>query len=198
MQDHIRGRLLLTVLELLENAAYTSGEFLEAFLTSSKSDYRALRRLHRGTRPRQPSLRTIEQEERQRFHEVFYRLKCDGFVDERRHGAIARFTLSKRGGEKFAALKKKMAHLLPRRMYTTEPSNDVCIVSFDIPERERRKRDWLRAALANSGFRMIHKSVWLGKGKLSREFIEDLNALRLLPCVHIFAVTRRGTIARMS
>ena len=70
----------------------------------------------------------------------------------------------------------------------------VIIVSFDVPERERRKRDWLRDALRNLGLRMVHKSVWIGKQKLPREFLADLARLRLTDFIEVFEVGKQGSL----
>src|SRR3989344_2334204 len=60
------------------------------------------------------------------------------------------------------------------------------IVMFDIPERDKKKRAWLRAELALRGFTMLQKSVWFGPGPLPKEFIKNLDTMRILHCLRFF------------
>lgn len=68
------------------------------------------------------------------------------------------------------------------------------IVIFDIPERERRKRTAIRLELIAAGFRQLQKSVWYGERPLPEAFPSLVDELRLRGCVHIFGVTKRGTL----
>ncbi|MAF79758.1 hypothetical protein CL629_01630 [bacterium] len=60
------------------------------------------------------------------------------------------------------------------------------IIAFDIPESERRKRDWLRVELRLLGFDPIQKSVWFGPYPLPREFIQSLGKLELITYLKFF------------
>lgn len=68
------------------------------------------------------------------------------------------------------------------------------IVAFDIPEKERKKRAWLRIELSNYGFAALQKSVWIGKGPLPASFIEDLDYLNIRSGVHIVGISKSGTL----
>ncbi|MDP3766999.1 MAG: hypothetical protein Q8S13_03210, partial [Dehalococcoidia bacterium] len=68
------------------------------------------------------------------------------------------------------------------------------IVVFDIPERERKKRDTLRLELMAAGFMPLQKSVWCGGRPLPQDFLELIDALRLRPYVHVFSVRASGTL----
>lgn len=74
--------------------------------------------------------------------------------------------------------------------------NELKIIAFDIPEKFRRKRNWLRKTLAGFGFTMLQKSVWAGKAALLHEFIEDLDTLSLTPYIEILAVTKTGSLKK--
>lgn len=75
------------------------------------------------------------------------------------------------------------------------PSDGVSrIVIFDIPERERKKRDTLRAELLGCGFEQLQKSVWMGDRPLPASFVELLDDLKLKNKVHIFSVKEHGTL----
>ncbi len=60
------------------------------------------------------------------------------------------------------------------------------IVTFDIPEKQRRKRVWLRTELINLNFELLQKSVWLGPAPLPSEFVKALAQLDLLPHIRFF------------
>jgi DNA-binding transcriptional regulator PaaX len=65
---------------------------------------------------------------------------------------------------------------------------------FDIPERERKKRDWIRSQLVSFGFEPLQKSVWSGGSPLPKNFIEDIEIMNLDHCIHIFSVRDSGTL----
>lgn len=68
------------------------------------------------------------------------------------------------------------------------------IVIFDIPEKQRIKRDTLRVQLMSLGFNKLQKSVFLGHGPLPEDFIRYLSDLEILENIHIFSIKERGTI----
>lgn len=70
------------------------------------------------------------------------------------------------------------------------------LVIFDIPERERRKRDAVRLDLVAAGYVQLQKSVWYGEQPLPEDFITLVDELRLRSCVHIFSVRKEGTLAK--
>ena len=70
----------------------------------------------------------------------------------------------------------------------------IRLVMFDIPERERRKRDAIRAELIKCNFEQLQKSVWIGKSQLPKEFITTIDDLDVSKYVHIFSVREKGTI----
>lgn len=84
-------------------------------------------------------------------------------------------------------------HLLARktlfRMMQKKPTGETKVmVMFDIPEKKRKIRNWLRLQLKLWDFKMIQQSVWLGKGSLPKEFTEHLNLLGISKCVKILKV----------
>lgn len=75
-----------------------------------------------------------------------------------------------------------------------KPDGRRRVVCFDIPERDRAKRRWLRAELVACGYRQLQRSVWIGEVPLPTDFITDLDALGLHSHVHIFLVGDGNTI----
>lgn len=64
------------------------------------------------------------------------------------------------------------------------------LISFDIPEKHKKARDWLRNQIKYWDFEMIHKSLWLGNGPLPKEFNERLKQLGVFENVRIFKVRK--------
>ena len=106
------------------------------------------------------------------------------------------FSITPRGKKKLDILLLRKTQVLPRINYNVVPEekNNLLIVAFDIPEKERRKRDWLRSSLRHLGLKMIQKSVWIGKIKLPDDFIKDIGVLNLAQFVHIFEVGKEGSL----
>ncbi len=70
-----------------------------------------------------------------------------------------------------------------------EPKKERKIIMiFDIPETNRRTRDWLRTQIKLWGFKMIQKSVWLGTGPLPAQFNKQIKYLGIEEHIKIFNV----------
>lgn len=70
------------------------------------------------------------------------------------------------------------------------------LVCFDIAERERAKREWLRGELLALGYTPLQKSVWLGDVPLPLDLLEALDELELQDSVHILQIQKEGTLRR--
>ncbi len=70
------------------------------------------------------------------------------------------------------------------------------LVIFDIPEKERKKRLWLRLELLACNYKLLQKSVWVGYCPLPQEFFEALEYLDLRNHIHIFSVNETGTLQK--
>lgn len=87
-----------------------------------------------------------------------------------------------------AALRSREADVFPKS------DGRKRLVCFDIPERDRAKRRWLRAELIACGYRPLQKSVWVGETPLPQEFAETLDALDLCDRVCIVRVASVGSL----
>lgn len=125
-------------------------------------------------------------QKRRNLYSLLSHLKQDGLIEKEN----AFWGITPLGKAKLQGMKAK-----PKKgVYKREIDNTLKIVIFDIPEKERWKRAWLRDALQNLGFKIIQKSVWAGKVKLPQGFLEDLEKYNLLNYVEIFSVTKSGTL----
>lgn len=102
------------------------------------------------------------------------------------------WSLTKNGGKflkSFFDLRLKYGkYKLPEKDHVTR------IIVFDIPEKEREKRDWLRGELLYHQYEPLQKSVWIGYCPLLPKFIENIDSMNLTEKIHIFSVKDRGTI----
>ena len=73
-------------------------------------------------------------------------------------------------------------------------SNTLNLVIFDIPEKERMKRDWLRKNLKDFGYAQVQQSVWFGSAGLALEFIGDVERYGMRSWVHIIKITKQGSL----
>lgn len=190
----MKGEKTAKILDALSRAACASGELLDIFLTDYHTSYRLARgiRVPRRRRPSPPV--ELELVERQRFYNLLCKLKRDGIT---RHEG-SRWHITKKGRSVFRALTARLAVSLPHAVYPSQPAAQWTIIAFDIPERDKRKREWLRLALKRLGFTMLQKSVWIGKVVLPQEFLHDLNSLRILPYVEILSVTKTGSLRQLA
>ena len=120
---------------------------------------------------------------------ILWRLKQQGLVERAGARKIARWRLTPQGKDylnpqKAPQLKKSLSDGITR------------LVIFDIPERERRKRDVIRAELIGCDFKQFQKSVWIGHCPLPEDFINLLDTLNLAGKVHIFSIRDHGTISK--
>ncbi len=132
---------------------------------------------------------------RQQFHRTLQYLKRQGLIAKKAkaHGSWA---LTQRGVERANRDKKIRGDPFSRvnTDFIKPHGKGMAIVAYDIPERERRKRDWIRLCLIEMECEMIQKSVWVAKGSIDEDFIHVLRDRDLLNYVHIFSVTKQGTI----
>lgn len=149
-----------------------------------------------------------EQRERQRYSSMLYKLRRDGLIQEKKQEGLALspskgkksiWEITKKGIEKLRKLEERHEHIgmLPWRDYTREQGNDVIIITFDIPESKRKIRDWLRAMLLRLEYKILQKSVWIGKTKIPKEFLDDIKELKLSEYIEICAITKGGSLRQM-
>jgi DNA-binding transcriptional regulator PaaX len=67
------------------------------------------------------------------------------------------------------------------------------IVIFDIPEKKRIYRDWLRNELVGFGYELVQKSVWFGPS-LPKEFVLYLEKGKIIEYIRFFKVTEKDLI----
>jgi hypothetical protein len=195
---HKRRNLALAVLEKIGGSIVDLATGAEAFLAAGYgASYGRIKRKGQWIERRRKmevAARGADVKRITRYYDLLYRLRKDGLVRQSRKNGTIFLKLTDAGKDKLAALLSSAKEQLPVAHYATDPSQTYTIVAFDIPERDRRKRNWLRRALSAIGFRMVQKSVSIGKVKIPREFLNDIGDLNLQEYVEIFEITKAGSL----
>ena len=186
-----RGELTKRILEHLMDA---SSDIVYLFAAIVASPYGASRKQIekkmwelRGENSKSKANLEKMKQRQQNFYSMIYKLQREGFIKKTKDRKLLVTVLGK---EKY----KKILNRLPRRHYKIQRDNSLKVIIFDIPEKEKYKRFWLRDQLREMGFKMLQKSVWIGRRKLPSKFMEDIRDLKLLPYVEIFSVTKTGSV----
>lgn len=116
------------------------------------------------------------------------RLKQQGLVERRGRKGSSSWLLTDQGRQLLKANKASMKPVFPLQDGITR------LVIFDIPERERKKRNIIRMELVGHGFQLLQRSVWIGHIPLPADFIELIDTLHMKNHVHIFSVREAGTL----
>lgn len=132
-------------------------------------------------------------EEKNRFYVLLSQLKKQGFIEKKNKSDKDHWFITDLGRKKLIRLKKHS--IMPATFYKKEKDDGLNLVIFDIPEIYKSKRNWLRFSLLNLDFKMLQKSVWAGTNKLPEDFLHDLRDLNLTNFIHIFRVSKKGTIS---
>jgi DNA-binding transcriptional regulator PaaX len=109
------------------------------------------------------------------------KLKKLGYITNREH----KWRITPEGKEYLQSRAKGELRRWPQELEIRLSGKKKLIISFDIPEKRRKYRDWLRSELVGFGFEQIQKSVWFGPS-LPKEFLDYLAEVRLLPYLRFF------------
>ena len=121
------------------------------------------------------------------FSTILSRLKKQGLVVKKGTHKKTLWQVSRRGTEKL-----NNADLLE-----IDPSKSdglPRLVVYDIPESEKRKREWLRRTLVVCDYKQLQRSVWLGYCPLPEKFIKQVYNLGLKNKIHIVSINKSGTL----
>ena len=103
------------------------------------------------------------------IRQSLWRLRRQGFVEKRQ----GKFILTKKGLQ-------LMRYVLNRKKCTSKKwDGRYRIVIFDIPEKESKKRSWLRQELYLLSYQKLQKSVFIGKHPLPADLIKDIKTAKM-------------------
>ena len=185
----MRGDLIYKVLDFIEDSARGTADFVDTFLSAGYGASLGKFQYLGNIKAEKRLDYQIDREKRRQLQKYIHKLKKDGLISLDQEG---QFQLSAKGKKKLMLLKSNKP--IDKDTYQKEVSDKVTIISYDIPEVFRRERKILRDLLLILGFNSVHKSVWVGKVKLPKQFIADLQRLGILDCVEILEVTKTGSL----
>lgn len=172
------------ILELLKDGAISSAEVLiNCALVPLMTPYKGMAPLIK-----QPI--SFTRKEKQRIYSMLSRLQSQGLVVATTLDVGKKWSLTKSGAAVLEKQKKA------RNPYDKVLSKEVVVISYDIPESYKKERDWLRSSLKFLEFQLVHKSVWIGKFSLPKNFITDLELKGIDEYVHIFSMGKEGTLRK--
>jgi len=193
-QKEFRGSLTLKILEAIGDGVL---RFIDVWIAVSSpqtgfgtSIIRTQRYIDKLQEARSQTIQTVrlERADKQRLSKLIYKLNRDGLIKQVGSG----WRITKKGLSKKEYLESR---LIFRKKYKAQKrSSRLIFVIFDIPEKIKPFRDWLRSVLKNLDFQMLQESVWVGKSVVPQELIEDLSKLGILQYIHIFTVGKSGTL----
>ena len=192
----MKGENRLKILEFLENSGQAIEELFFIFTMPYGTSFRGAEYRLRKFRAARENLKTLKKDKR-RFDDLLYRLRKDELIDDVNGGKGSFLRLTQSGKEILNKLRNIKDKAMPSAKYQSQNNDNLKIIIFDIPEEDRRKRVWLRSALKNLNFTMLQKSVWAGKSKLPHEFAIDLNKLKIISYVEIFAISKTGSLKQL-
>ena len=120
------------------------------------------------------------------------RLKREGFIISSGARKKTMWMISKKGRD----------HI--KEHSTLEGADSVHIVSdgvqrlviFDIPEKDRKQRVWLRRELLACGYSPLQKSAYLGTCPLPADLLAEIYEKNMHKNVHIMSLDKLGTVER--
>ena len=156
------------------------GDLLVATLGSAKNP----RRFYSIIRERE-----FNRYNKQSVRVALSRLQERGYVNNSTTG----WSINKKGDEylKRCSFKNRLLSYMASP-FAENPSQSI-IISFDIPEKNRFIRHWLRNQLKIFGYKMLQQSLWLGPGPLPLLFTKRLENLNIKKNVKTFKITKRNT-----
>lgn len=190
------SKVIEKILEILQIQAEETVDLLDTIFSDRSTSYRKARRSIRRGAPEFKTAWADWYRERQAFYSLLNKLKREGLIKREREGKTSFWNITKLGKQKLFKLRKYPKKTLnpSRKNYPKKATHSISIISYDIPEKERRKRDWLRATLFSLGLTKLQNSVWAGAVEVPEALVKDLRAHNMIRFVHIFSVSKEGTI----
>ena len=202
----MKGDTRLKILDVLERgfkiSAEISSDIIDAFIIISTAHYgSSMGHLNHllSKRKNDRAHRKSQAGHYQKMHELFYHLKKDGLIERKSKKGQIWYIVTSAGTLALERLRQRKQHEFPsKKVYRASTVDNLKIVIFDIPEKERRKRDWLRDILGHLGFRMLQKSVFAGRVALPPNFIDDIVKYKLADYIEIFLVNKTGSLRKLN
>ena len=195
----MQKNLTLTTLSTIGNACVEFGNLFESILCAgygSSPAKAATEKRENESRRHGITQQTRDlRENKKRCRALIKRLEQQGLVERTLKRGKLFIRLTAKGTARLAHIQGIQELKETPATAHTEGARWIIII-FDIPEKKRSQRDWVRKTLTTMGFSMMQKSVWIGRAVLPRIFIETLAQKEIMSCVEILEITKEGSILR--
>ena len=166
---------VLEALEEWDTWAYSLGGFLEHRVIYSKAKHVYLRKMRKKY-----------------FHQFLNKLKERGWVKISTLKEKKALLLTEKGKEKILSLKwKLLKEKFKEEKLQKRKDGKWIMVVFDIPEKERQKRDIFRDALLGMGFTFFQKSIWFSPFDVLDKVEKIVRDLKIWKHVRIFLIEEK-------
>jgi hypothetical protein len=185
----MRGEIIYKLLSNLEERAIDMIDLIDVFISSGygasmgKIEYEFSRKAVKRTENKR------NKEKVRNIKKYLSKLEKNGLIIK---NSINKIDITSKGKRKLNVFKKSF--LLNKTQYKKEKSDNIIVISYDIPVAFNKERNILRDILRYLNFNLIHKSVWIGRTKLPKEFILDMEKLGILDYIEILEVTKNGSL----
>ncbi len=178
--------------DILEHIVECGAVMLDAFFPPQYPQSRITRNILRiGNRPK--CRHKFLPPQKYSVSSLLSRLRKQGLVVRSGSKKRARWSVTKKGGQEYKKSKSHTA-LQDFTFDLSKPDGITRLLIFDIPEDERKKRDWLRAQLVAVGFKPLQKSVWIGGCPLPEDLLKKCDILGLTSYIHLVSLDKKGTL----
>ena len=123
-----------------------------------------------------------KQKEKQKFTQLIYRLKKNGYIKIKNLKQNEGIILTKKGTEKVLKAKLRMKNKQKRS------DGKWQMIIFDIPEKKRYLRSLLREKLLLLEYKILQKSIWICPYDVSKETEFILRKHSIDPYVKLFLI----------
>ncbi len=132
------------------------------------------------------------------YSSILNRLKREGLVLRSGPKRNSLWKISSKGRLALDKQRKITPRSIQHLTHDALPPEDgtVRLITFDIPEKQRPKRDWLRTELIACEYTLLQKSVFIGRRPLPEELLKMIEALSLGPYIHFVGIDKKGTLIK--
>ncbi len=111
-------------------------------------------------------------------------LKKKGLIKKGKEGE---YFITNKGVDFFESGKSILKDMLLKP--NTNSSKNL-IVMYDIPQDQKKEREWFRRHLKKLNFEMIQKSVWVGPSPIPKDFLEYVEEIGIKDNFKTFKLSR--------
>lgn len=126
--------------------------------------------------------RKFKQYKKESVRVALSRLHSKGYVENTTLG----WSITKKG--KSLSINNSLLNYIPSPF--TKNSQPNMIISFDIPEKDRFVRHWLRNQIKIFDYKMLQQSLWIGPSPLPPAFLRRLEDLKIRKNVKTFKIIK--------